>query len=128
MVGGQVASEYVGAKVFSIVTPALVGVACGIAAIAAGRIRPREHGYTLLRLIAVLYAVIGTGYGFRFVVGHQDPFGPAGQVVPPYLGAALGAWLWTLPPRRRKPAAARSDAAPDPGQVQSPDGRGSRAT
>lgn len=102
LIGGVIASEYVGAKIFSIVTPALVGVACGMAAVAAARVPLRGPLYRWVRAVAVVYALIGTGYGFRFVPGGQSPFHPAGQVLPPYGGAILGAWLWTQPPRRRQ--------------------------
>ncbi len=100
MVGSVIVSEYVGAGVFAIVTPALVGVACGEAATRASGAPPRSRAQTLARVAAVLYALIGTAYAFRFVPGGGDPFGPAGHVLPPYVAAAAAAWLWTIPPRR----------------------------
>jgi hypothetical protein len=102
--GAVITSEYVGAQIFSVVTPALLGIACGFAATAAARVRPGSAAHRAVRALAVLYALIGTAYGFRLVVGRPSAFGPAGQVVPPYLAAALGAWLSTLPPRRQRRA------------------------
>jgi hypothetical protein len=109
LAGGVVASEYVGAHIFSVVTPALLGVACGTAATAAARRRGGSGGgrSRAVRAVAVLYALLGTAWSFRFVTGGSSPFSPAGQVLPPYLAAALGAWLWTMPPRRRQGAGGR---------------------
>ena len=101
------ASEYVGAHIFSVVTPALLGVACGIAATAAARPAQRSRRGLAVRGVAVLYALLGTAWSFRLVIGGASPFSPAGQVLPPYLAAALGAWLWTVPPRRRQAAGGR---------------------
>jgi hypothetical protein len=100
MVGSVIVSEYVGASVFAIVTPALVGVACGEAATRASGAGARSRAQTLARIAAVVYALIGTAYAFTFVPGGGDPFGPVGQVLPPYAAAAAAAWLWTWPPRR----------------------------
>lgn len=100
--GAVVTSEYVGAQIFSIVTPALLGVACGIAATTAARAVPGSRRHRAVRALAVLYALIGTAYGFRFVVGRPSAFSPVGQVLPPYVATVLGAWLWTLPPRRHR--------------------------
>ncbi|MHB2022974.1 MAG: hypothetical protein ACYCO3_06565 [Mycobacteriales bacterium] len=108
LAGAAVTSEYVGAAVFSILTPALLGIACGAASTRAARVPAGSWRHRAVRAVAVLYALIGTGYGFRFVIGHPSPFSPAGQVLPPYLAAALGAWLWTWPPRRRQLPAGRA--------------------
>lgn len=102
LAGASITSEYVGAQVFSILTPALLGVACGLATTAAARVPGGTPRHRAVRVVAVIYALIGTAYGFRFVIGRPSPFSPAGQVLPPYVAAALGAWLWTLPPRRRQ--------------------------
>ena len=101
LLGGAISSEYVGTDVFGIVTPFLVGVACGAAAVAAAGAVPRPEGLRVVRLVGLLYALIATGYGFRFVVGGEDPFAPAGDRIWPYAAAAAGAWLWTIPPKRR---------------------------
>jgi hypothetical protein len=101
LLGGVVTTQYVGAKLFSIITPALVGIACGAAATAAARAPSRTRAATLVRVVAMAGAVLGTAYGFRLVVGGSSAFTPAGTVLPPYVAAAAGAWVWTLPPRRR---------------------------
>ncbi len=101
VLGGVVATQYVGAKVFSIVVPALVGVACGAAAVAAASAPPRSVAATLVRAGAIVAAVLGTAYGFRLVVGGGSAVSPLGTVLPPYAAAATGAWVWTMPPRRR---------------------------
>lgn len=99
LAGGAITSEYVGARVLDIVTPLLVGVVCGAVALAAaGRVRRHVRW---VRAVGVLFAVLAVALGFRLVVGGDSPFTPAGQVLPPYVAAAAGAWLWTLPPRRR---------------------------
>lgn len=100
--GGAVTSEYVGTGLFGIVTPFLVGVVCGAVAVAAAGRVPRPRGLAAVRLVGVLLALIATAYGFRFVVGGEDPFGPAGSRIGPYAAAAAGAWLWTVPPRRHR--------------------------
>lgn len=102
VVGGAITSEYVGTGAFAVITPFLVGVACGAVAVAAAGRVPRPAGLRWVRLIGVLFALIGTAYGYRFVVGGEDPFGPAGSRIGPYVAAAVGAWLWTVPPRRRR--------------------------
>ncbi len=115
LAGGAVSSEYVGTTAFDVIVPFLVGVAVGAVAVAAaGRPEPRTR--LLVRAVAVLYAVVGAAYGYRLVVGGQDPFGPFTDVAPAYAAAAAGAWLWTMPSRRRRPSPAEGDQ----------DGRGSR--
>ena len=108
LLGGAIASEYVGTDVFGIVTPFLVGVACGAVAVAAAGAVRRPEGLRAVRLVGLLYALIATGYGFRFVVGGEDPFAPAGDRIWPYAAAAAGAWLWTIPPKRRRSAGNRA--------------------
>jgi hypothetical protein len=86
-----VVSEYVGAHAFAEITPFLLGLACA----AAAAIVARTHGHGRLdiaaRAIGAVAAVLGTALAFRLVPGQQDPFGPAGTVVPPYASAILGA-------------------------------------
>ncbi len=101
LVGGFVSSQYVGAGAFSLITPFIVGMLCGAAATKAAHTDGRDRFGTVVRTVAVVYAVLGAAYAFRFVPGSESPFSPAGRVLPPYLAAAAGTWLWTLPPRRR---------------------------
>ena len=111
LLGGVVASEYVDAALFSLVTPALVGIACGATAMAAAGVRahrPEDRGvHRRIRLLAAGLAVLGTAYGFRLVPGASSAFTPVGTVLPPYLAAAAGAWVWTMPPRQRARGARR---------------------
>ncbi len=95
--GAGVASEYVDAGVMGYVVPVVFGIVLGIAAEwGAGRARGVP-----IRVVAVAFALLGAGYSFRFVPGGVSPFSPFGDVVWTYLGAATGAWLWTVPPKRR---------------------------
>ena len=100
IVGGVVCSEYVDVTFFEIVVPAVLGIACGAAAEFGAR---RARGWQL-RALAVLYALLGTALAYVAVPGPGSPFTPLADVVPSYAGAVLGAWLWTAPPRRRRPA------------------------
>lgn len=95
LAGAVVATQYVGAEVFSVVVPGLVGMAAAGAATAAA---PTGGGprHRLVLAVAALYGVVGTAYGFVFVPGGQSPFGPPGQVLPPYAAAAAGPWVWAL--------------------------------
>jgi hypothetical protein len=99
LLGGVVSTQYVGAQFFSVVTPFLTGVACGVAALMAAR-PASSRARTYVRLVAAGLAIVGAAYGFRFVPGGESALHPAGRVVPPYVAAAAGVWLWTLPPRR----------------------------
>ena len=44
-----------------------------------------------MRAIGGFAAILGTAFAFRLVTGGQDPFGPAGTVLPPYASAVVGA-------------------------------------
>jgi len=80
-----------------------------------------------VRVVAALYAVIGTGYSFRFVPGGLDPFGPAGSVLPSYLAALVGTYVWTWPPRRRPAVGPRPEAV-QAGEAADPLAEGSAAS
>src|SRR3954468_11791214 len=86
-----VVSEYVGAKWFAEITPFLLGLACATAATAAARTHGRGRLDPVMRAIGGVAAVLGTVFAFRLVTGGQDPFGPAGTVLPPYGFALAGA-------------------------------------
>ena len=97
---GWSGSQYVEASFFSVALPALGGLLTGVAALKAAGLDGRGPLGVRVRLVGVVYGVLGAGYAFRFVVGGGlDPLG--GETVLPYLAAAAGAWLGTLPPRRR---------------------------
>jgi hypothetical protein len=91
-----VVSEYVGAHAFAEITPFLLGMACA----AAAAIVARTHGHGRMdiaaRAIGAVAAVLGTALAFRLVPGRQDPFGPAGTVLPPYAAAVVGAAMSRL--------------------------------
>jgi len=96
LAGGAVSSEYVQTRWFSILVHLIVGIACGGAAtLASGRAEPVRLRVAT-RLVATVYVLVGVAYGFRFVVGGQSPFSPAHRVLPPYVAAAVGVWLWDL--------------------------------
>lgn len=101
ILGGGIASEYVGAKVFSVLMPGLVGAAIGGCSLAVARAASRrgrlpEGMRSSLRVLAAAHAVLSALYGFRFA---NTAYGTTGRWLPPVLAAALGAWLWTLPPQ-----------------------------
>lgn len=99
-VGGWIETQYVGTRWFSLLAPGLVGLAASAAATAAAR-RPTARWP---ELVAAAAGVLGAGLGFRLVPGGQSLLTPVGNVVPPYLAAAVGAYVWPVlfgPPRRR---------------------------
>lgn len=100
LAGGLVASEYVEAGLFSYVGPFVVGVICGGAAIKAGLTDGRGTTGTRIRGIAALLAVLGVALGF-VAEGSQSVLSLPALL--PYVCAAAGAILWTVPPRRRTP-------------------------
>ena len=89
--GGFVTSEYIGAPFFAFVAPFLVGVLCGGAVLRAADSDGRGTVGGRIRRIAVLYAVLGVALGFTVVPGGGSAFFPVGEVLGPYLCAALGA-------------------------------------
>jgi hypothetical protein len=100
VVGGFVASQYVGAEAFAYLTPAVVGVLCGAAAQAAAGGPRRGRTATAVRAIACGYALLGVALGFVLEgsVGVLDP-----AALLPYAAAVGAAFLWTLPPRAEAP-------------------------
>ena len=102
LVGGVVASEYVGATVFAYLGPFVVGVVCGGAATRAARTDGRGQLGTRVRAVAAGYAVLGVALGF-VVEGSLGVLELSPDVLLPYLAAVAGALLWTMPPRTRRP-------------------------
>ena len=100
LLGGVVASEYVGATVFSFVFPFVVGVLSGWAATSAARTDGRDLLGRRVRAVGALYGVLGVGFGF-VLEKSQDPASFDWQVLLPYVCAVAGAVLWTTPPRPR---------------------------
>lgn len=108
MLAGPVWSEYVGAPLLTplgdsligtYLAPAVVGIACGSAATAAAG-EPRGPLLQRVRLLAVLWAVLGLGLGFVLEGTYRVVAGEP-RVLVPYLVGALACWLWTAPPKRR---------------------------
>ncbi|MCA1712487.1 MAG: hypothetical protein LC789_12965 [Actinobacteria bacterium] len=100
LVGGLVASEYVGATVFSYVGPFVVGVVCGGAATKAAGTDGRGQLGTRVRAIGALLGVLGVAFGF-LQEQSMDPVSLDLHVLLPYVAAVAGAVLWTVPPRPR---------------------------
>lgn len=103
---GFVGQEYVEVRYFSLLVPAGVGILCAIAA---------EHGARgarglVVRVVAAAYAVLSAGLAFH-LEGSVGLLTPVGTVLPPYVAAAAGAWLWTQPPSQRRRRAAPDSAA-----------------
>ncbi len=96
---GWVLSEYVSSPLLQYLAPVVVGVACAGAATWAAR-DPRGPVRPWVRLVAVLYAVLGTALGF-VLEGTYGVLSADLDVLVPYAAAAGGAWLWSAPPRRR---------------------------
>lgn len=96
LVGGWVATEYVGVHVMSLVAPALVGLAASAATSVAVRRAEGRAGLAIALLVAAAAAVLGTALGFRLTIGGSSPLHPVGQVGPPYLAALGGVAAWPL--------------------------------
>lgn len=102
---GYVTAEYVGADLFQYLSPAVLGVLCGGAATAAAAGPRRPPLLTQVRLVAVLFAVLGSALGF-VLEGTYSALSSSPDVLVPYVITAAAAWLWTAPPRARsKPGA-----------------------
>jgi hypothetical protein len=106
---GAVSSQYVQVSLFGLLVPVGVGIGIGAAAEAGAR---GARGWAI-RAVAVVYALIAVGAGFRFEPGGVGPLdlGEIKDVLGPYVCAAVGAWLWTVPPRKHK--ARTTSEAPD---------------
>lgn len=96
LVGGWVATEYVGVHVMSLVAPGLVGLAASAATSVAARSAEGRGGFAIALTVAAAAALLGTALGFRLTIGGSSPLHPAGQVGPPYLAALGGVLAWPL--------------------------------
>jgi hypothetical protein len=105
--GAALGQEYVGAHIFSVVFPALVGIVLAAGAVAvAGPLST-----TVRRVVAVLigsYAAVSSLLDFRFTA---LPFGPPSRWLPPLVAAAVAGVLATEVLARRPPAT----STPPPG-------------
>ncbi len=98
---GYVTAEYVGADLFKYLSPAVLGVLCGGAATAAAASPRRGRLATRVRVLSVLYAVLGAGLGF-LLEGTYAPVSGNLDVLLPYAISAAAAWFWTAPPGTKK--------------------------
>ena len=101
LLGGLVASEYVGATIFSYIGPFVVGVVCGAAATKAAGTDGRGVIGQRVRVVGAVLGVLGVAFGFLV----EQSLAPASfdlDVLLPYVAAVAGAWLWTVPPRPRR--------------------------
>jgi hypothetical protein len=104
LVWGKVTSEYVGSTLFSDISPALLGVACGAAATRAAGSDGSGRTGLRVRVIACVYALLGTAFSFV----DEDDYTRLELrlgVLLPYAASVAGVLLWTLPPRRSVKAA-----------------------
>ena len=101
LVGGVIGSEYVGATVFGYLGPFVVGVVCGGAATKAAGTDGRGQLGRRVRALAAVVAVLSVGLGF-VLEQSLHVLSLRASVLVPYLAAAAGALLWTMPPRARQ--------------------------
>ncbi|MGH3743751.1 MAG: hypothetical protein ACRDTP_02700 [Mycobacteriales bacterium] len=113
--GAVLGQEYVGARVFSVVFPLLVGlVIAAVAASWAGPVgRSLRHGAAVT---AAVCAGLSALLDFRFT---DEPFGSAGRWLPP-LVAAVAAGLLGTEVLARRPVSAAADAGRAPGSTSGP--------
>lgn len=109
VVGAALGQEYVGARVFSVVFPVLVGIVLAALTVTwAGPLHPRLRH--LMASVAAAGAGLSALLDFRFT---DEPFGPPGRWLPP-LAAAVVAGLAAVEMLARRPVSARvrADRAP----------------
>jgi hypothetical protein len=101
LVGGWIGTQYVRNRGFSLIAPAIVGIAIAWAVAAVAGHRHRR----IASLVASVASVISAALAFRvYAAGGLSPLHPAGRVLPPYVAAVAGVLLWPLlfgPPKRR---------------------------
>ena len=96
--GGVVAAQYVGAELFALLTPLVLGVLVAAAAQAASGGARQAPAVRRVRLVAGTYAVLGVALGFAL---ERSQGVLTSSALLPYAAAVVGVVLWTLPPRRR---------------------------
>lgn len=100
LLGGVVAAQYVDAGLFAYLTPLVVGVLVAAAAQSAHGLPRTPSAAQRVRLVALVYALLGVALGF---VLEESKSPVDGGTLLPYAAAVAGVVLWTLPPK--KPAA-----------------------
>lgn len=113
--GAALGQEYVGAHVFSVVFPMLVGLVIAALTVTwAGPMRPRlRHA---VGAAAAGFAGLSALLDFRFT---QEPFGPAGRWLPP-LAAAVAAGIVGVEALARRPVSVPVDADRTPVSTSGP--------
>ena len=108
LLGGWIATQYVDVQFFSVLAPALVGLATGWSAAAAAGTPADVRVRRVTLLIGAVAAVLSAGLAFRLESGGgQDPLGSWDEVGPPYLAAVFGTLAWPIvfaPPARKRSA------------------------
>ncbi|HET6816940.1 MAG TPA: hypothetical protein VFH66_06910 [Mycobacteriales bacterium] len=102
-VGGWIGTQYVRNQGFSLIAPALVGIATAWAVAAATG--PQRRRVT--SGIAAVASVLSAALAFRvYAAGGLSPLHPAGRVLPPYVAAVAGVLVWPLlfGPTNRRPS------------------------
>ena len=100
-VGGWIGTQYVRNRGFSLIAPAIVGIAIAwaVAAVAG------HHRRRVTAAVAAVAAVLSAALAFRvYAAGGLSPLHPAGRVLPPYGAAVVGVLVWPLlfgPVKRR---------------------------
>jgi hypothetical protein len=97
---GFVEAQYVQAGVFQFLAPLVLGAFTGGVATWAAQ-HPTGVQLQRVRLLSVLYALLGCGFGF-VLEGTFGVFSGSVDVLVPYALAAGGCWLWTTPPKKAK--------------------------
>jgi hypothetical protein len=98
VLGGVVAAEYVDAPLFEYLTPFVVGVLTAAGAQAASGAARSGRDAMLLRVLSVVYALLGVALGF---VLEKSTGTFAVSTLLPYAAAVAGVVIWTLPPKAR---------------------------
>jgi uncharacterized membrane protein YeaQ/YmgE (transglycosylase-associated protein family) len=103
LIGGWIAAEYVAVHLFSLIVPALVGLAATWLVGAASY--RRGLGLVPVVVLGAVAGLLGTALGFRlYPHGPHDPLTPPPMVIAPYLCAIGGSLLWLVllkPPNPR---------------------------
>ena len=103
IIWGYVTAEYVGAELFAYLSPAVLGVLCGGAATAASGNPGAGALSNRIRLVCMVYALLGTAFGF-VLEGTYGALSASTDVLVPYAIAVAAAALWTTPPKKRTKA------------------------
>jgi hypothetical protein len=93
LLGGWIATEYIGAGAFAYIVPFLVGLCCASAACAAAGTTGHGRFDLTVRLIGAASALVGIVLSYRLVPGGQSPWSPPSEVLPAYGAVLVGAFV-----------------------------------